>query len=352
MNRQAETLFHELADLSPGEREHYFRERGVPAELRSEVEELLRFDSETTDPIPAYVAASAQQLLDASDQSVEAVRCGPYRLTRLLGRGGMGSVYLAERADGEVRQQVAIKILRYAGDEPLFLERFLRERQILAALTHPGIARLLDAGHASDGRPYLAMEYIEGVPIDAYAERLDLRAKLTLFTRLCEAVSFAHRNLIIHRDIKPSNVLVDSSGQPKLLDFGIAKILDAATDQTITQERLLTPEYASPEQVRGAAQSTAGDIYSLGAVLYRLLTGRAPHTFTSGKPEAVAFVISSTEPAAPSKVNPGLPKDLDFILGKALRKEPEERYASVDAFADDIRAFLELRPVRARSGDR
>src|SRR5438477_9551067 len=263
MTREAEILFHELADLSPVQRENYFRERQVPAGLRAEVVELLRFDSASHASLTGYVAVSAKEVLNEALRSEENRRCGPYRLLSVLGQGGMGAVYLAERVDGEVEQQVAVKILRYGSEEPAFLERFLRERQILATLSHPGIARLLDAGRTENARPYLAMDYIDGTPIDAYADGVDLRGKLGLFLRVCDAVSYAHRNLIIHRDLKPSNILVDTSGEPKLLDFGIAKILDEAVDQTRTQERLLTPEYASPEQVQGTAQSAASDIYSL-----------------------------------------------------------------------------------------
>ena len=193
----------------------------------------------------------------------------------------MGSVYLAERADGEVEQRVAIKLIGPRRSEPTFVDRFLRERQILATLSHPAIARLLDVGRTDDGQPYLAMEYVDGVPIDAYAAKLDLRGKLALFLKACEAVSYAHRNLVIHRDLKPSNILVETSGELKLLDFGIARMLDATMDQTVTQERILTPAFASPEQVRGTAQATASDIYSLGAVLYLLLTGQSPHTIST-----------------------------------------------------------------------
>ncbi len=267
----------------------------------------------------------------------------------------MGSVYLGERADGEVKQRAAIKLLRYGSNQPWFRDRFLRERQILATLDHSGIARLLDAGQTADGQPFLAMDYVDGTPIDVYAQDLDLRAKLRLFLQVCDAVSYAHRNLIVHRDLKPSNILVSRSGEPKLLDFGIAKILDASldpnADQTQTRERLLTPEFASPEQVRGGAQTTATDIYSLGAVLYKLLTGRSPHTFASGAPGEIEAAICLQDPQAPSRVNPQIPKDLDYILGKALRKEPGERYPSIDVFADDLRAFLEWRPIRARSGN-
>src|SRR5439155_64042 len=200
-----------------------------------------------------------------------------YRLIRRLGSGGMGEVYLAERDDGEIQQQVAIKMLRAGADRPAWQERFLRERQLLSYLNHPSVARLFDAGHTESAQPYLVMEYVEGVPIDVSAEGKSLREQLTLFLKICEGVAHAHRHLIIHRDLKPSNILVDPSGQPKLLDFGIAKLLDETSDQTKTVERLLTPGYASPDQMRGGIQTTATDVYSLGAVLDKMLTGRSPH---------------------------------------------------------------------------
>jgi len=350
MKREVEVLFQELSGLPVAERESYWLERQVPAELRTEVEALLHFDSEAADSLTTCVAAAAERSL-AEHQSIETkTRCGPFRLLRVLGRGGMGSVYLAERADGEVEQRVAIKVIGKWRLEPAFVDRFLRERQILATLNHPGIARLLDVGHTSGGQPYLAMEYVDGVPIDDYAAKLDLRRKLTLFLKACEAVSYAHRNLIIHRDLKPSNILVDSSGELKLLDFGIAKILDATIDQALTQERALTPAFASPEQVRGAAQATTTDVYSLGAVLYKLLTGQSPHVLSNHSQQDLELAVCLTEPAAPSRLNPSLPKDIDAIVLKALRKEPEERYGSADALAGDIRAFLESRPVAARRG--
>ncbi|MBZ5624584.1 MAG: protein kinase [Acidobacteriia bacterium] len=350
MGDDVELLFRELAELSPAERRIYFERNQVAPDVRAEVESLLSFDADPGPTIERMVAGEAQDLLRSGETALPNRRCGPYRLVHILGRGGMGSVYLARRADGEVEQSVAIKLLRYGGDEPAFRSRFLRERQILANLSHPGIARLLDAGHTSAGQPYLAMEHIDGTPIDVYAGKLDLRAKLALFIEVCDAVGYAHRNLIIHRDLKPSNILVDKAGRPKLLDFGIAKILDASQDETQTRERVLTPNFASPEQVRGMRQAVTSDIYSLGAVLYLLLTGKSPHDLSSGDRE-VESVICNRQAEPASRLNPSLPKDLDFILAKALRKEPEERYPYVAAFADDLRAILEWRPVRARSGD-
>ncbi len=333
MREEVISLFQELADLAPPAREAYYANRKVPPDLRNEVESLLRFDR-GGESLTEHIAEAAGEILQAngyvSDQSISNQSMwGPYRLIGPLGHGGMGAVYLAERTDGEVEQQVAIKVVRSSADPPAFHERFLRERRILASLNHPGIARLLDAGHTTDGQPYLVMEFINGVAIDTYCAQLDLRGILKLFLAVCEAVSYAHRNLIVHRDLKPSNILVDSAGNPKLLDFGIAKILDAslvASEDARTVIRILTPEYASPEQMRGEAHSTATDIYSLGAVLHKLLAGEASKT---------------------SEV----PLDIGFVVRKALRVEPDERYSTVDAFAEDVRAFLENRPVRARAGN-
>lgn len=324
-------LFQELADVTPAERRRILAERQIAPDLRAEIEALLSFDSSQGRTLEDRVSRAAEEALRSSGTN-EFSYCGPYRLIRLLGSGGMGTVYLAERSDGEIQQKVAIKLLRADADRPAWHERFLRERQLLANLNHPSIARVMDAGHTSDGRPYLVMEYVDGVPIDEYAARLDLRDQLALFLPVGDGISHAHRQLIIHRDLKPSNILVDVSGQPKLLDFGIAKLLDETRDATQTVERLLTPNYASPEQVRGGIQTTATDVYSLGCVLYKLLTGRSPHEQDTAS-------------------SPKIPTDIDYILRKALRHEPEERYASVDAFANDVRAFLEWRPVQARSGD-
>ncbi len=344
-------LFREVDDLTPAERRLYFERRQVPADLQAELESLLQFDSPDT-PVAETVSGAAQAFLESLEEfPAPGLRCGPYRLERLLGRGGVGEVFLAERADGQIEQRVAIKLLCRGVPRLSLRSRFLQERQILAKLQHPGIARLLDVGETAEGRPYLVLDYIDGVPIDVYSRKLDLRGKLRLFLDVCDAVAYAHRNLIIHRDIKPSNILVNAAGQPKLLDFGIAKIVAAETDQTRTGERMLTPDYASPEQVRGAAQSTATDVYSLGAVLYRLLTGQSPHAFPNRTVEAIEAAICTTDPAPARRLNPDLPADLDFTLRKALRKEPEERYSSVEALAGDLKAFLESRPVRARSAN-
>jgi len=328
MTDQVRALFHKLADLPLPQRKQYYADAGVSAAIQAELESLIVFDDSVGDSLGGVVGSAAEQFLLANAPVQDNGRCGPYRLVQLLGNGGMGAVYLAERVDGELDQRVAIKVLRYGFDQSSFRDRFLRERQILASLNHPGIAHLLDAGHAG-GHPYLVMEHVNGTRIDEFVAGLDMRSIVMLFLRVCDAVSYAHRNLIIHRDLKPSNILIDANGEPKLLDFGIAKILNVP-EETQTVDRLLTPEYASPEQLRGDVQATTTDIYSLGAVLYKLLTGERPNGDITTR---------------------ALPRDLDFILRKAMRAEPEERYASVDAFSDDLRSFLEHRPVRARTGN-
>jgi tetratricopeptide (TPR) repeat protein/tRNA A-37 threonylcarbamoyl transferase component Bud32 len=310
MNPLVRSLFNELADLPAGERAKVLAAHEISPDVRAEVESLLSFDS-------------GAESLD--------MQWGPYRGIAVLGTGGMGTVYLAERTDGELQQKVAIKSLRTDIGRPAWRDRFLKERQLLSYLNHPSIAHLIDAGHTSDGRPYLVMEYVDGIPIDEYSSKMELRQQLALFLLVCDGVSHAHHKLIIHRDLKPSNILVDKSGQPKLLDFGIAKLLDDTKDRTLTVERMLTPNYASPEQLQGAAESTVTDVYSLGAVLHKMLAGHSPNE--------------------QSESRKSLPADIEFILRKALRTEPEERYASVEAFANDIRAFLDWQPVRARSGD-
>jgi len=331
MNPVVQSLFHELADLPPSEREKFFAAHQIAGQLRAEIEALLSFDSTSEHGVSERVVNAAKEVLESYNKAVP-LQWGPYRRIRVLGAGGMGTVYLAERIDGEIQTKVAVKLLRADSEKPGWRERFLRERQLLACLNHSAIARLIDAGHTDDGRPYLVMEYVDGVPIDVCAVKIDLREQLMLFLRACEGVSHAHSHLIIHRDLKPSNILVDASGQPKLLDFGIAKLLDETEDPTRTIDRLLTPNYASPEQLHGNAGTTATDVYSLGAVLHKILTGRSPN-----------------EPGASYR---NLPSDLEYVLRKALRIEPDERYVSVEAFANDIQAFLDWRPVQARAGDR
>ena len=360
--------------------------------LRAEVESLLGYRERAKDFIETPAFALGASLLAGGDDGdgagVEGRRIGPYRVVREIGRGGMGAVYLAERADGEFRQQVAVKVIRQTlgGDE--VRRHFKRERQILASLNHPNIARLLDGGVSEDGEPFLAMEYVEGVRIDEYADahQLSTSARLSLFRQVCAAVQYAHQNLVIHRDLKPPNILVTAEGVPKLLDFGIAKLLDPesadAGAHTVTELGVMTPEYASPEQVQGQQVTTASDVYSLGVVLYELLAGHRPYRIKSRKPDEIARAICEQEPERPSaavsrledtpKASGGstpvitpetvsrargeqperlrrrLAGDLDNIILMAMRKEPSRRYSSVGQFSEDIRRHLEGLPVMAR----
>lgn len=295
-------------------------------------------------------------------------RLGNYKVIKEIGRGGMGAVYLAQRADEQYEKRVAIKLIKRGMDTESVLRHFRTERQILAGFDHPNIARLFDGGMTENGLPYFIMEYVEGLPIDEYcnAHALSISERLKLFREVCAAVSYAHRHLVIHRDIKRSNILITVDGVPKLLDFGIAKILQQGNTgeplATVTSARLMTPEYASPEQVRGESVTTASDVYSLGVVLYELLTGKSPYHFTSQSPYDVARIITETEPKKPSTTvatrdgnpksevrNPKLLRgDLDNIIMVALRKEPERRYQSVEQFSEDIGRHLETRPVLAR----
>ncbi len=351
--------------------------------LRKEVDALLAADASACTDTGAVVAA-APELLEAlvsgerereRDQWA-GQRLGPWRLLREIGRGGMGAVYLAQRADGEYQQQAAVKLMRPSWDSDLLLQRFRAERQILASLNHPNIARLLDGGVAADGKPYLVLEYVVGSNIDSYCdqEQLSLPQRLQLFLAVCDAVAHAHRSLIVHRDLKPSNILVNSEGLVKLLDFGIAKLIEADGNQTASSMRVFTPEYAAPEQLRGAAVTTGVDVYALGLLLYQLLTGRRPYGSTDSTPAAYEQAILTQEPLRPSraaalvdadysrlaqarKLDPArlsahLRGDLDAIVLRALRKEPAQRYASVEALAADVRAYLSRQPVAARRGNR
>jgi tRNA A-37 threonylcarbamoyl transferase component Bud32 len=331
MKPEVTTLFGELSGLPREERERYYTAHSVPEELRGEVESLLSFDSGR--PIQDIIDRAAGLVF--RDPVSDGDYCGPFQLLRLIGRGGMGVVYLAERVDGEVRQRVAVKLLRGALDSSAARQRFLQERQILASLAHPNIARLIDAGHRADGHPYLVMEFVEGKRIDEYSSNLPVREKVALMAMVCDAIAAAHQQLVVHRDLKPANILVDASGNPRVVDFGIAKLMDEP-DATMTVERQLTPDYASPEQIAGTSIATATDIYSLGAVLYKLLTGAAP----------VRGML-----APPSRVCPAARGDLDAIVLKTLRVEPHERYATADKLAEDLRAWLEHRPVAARYGE-
>jgi tetratricopeptide (TPR) repeat protein len=309
------------------------------------------------EPGPEYAAPYLREV-SVEPVGSEGTRVGPYRIVGEAGRGGMGTVYLAERADDEYRKRVALKLVRggLALDDHL-VRRFREERQILASLDHPGIAKLLDGGVTPEGLPWFAMEYVEGQPIDRYAAeaKLDIDDRLELFLAVCDAVQYAHRNLVVHRDLKPSNILVTAAGEVKLLDFGIAKIV-ASGDSTITQTgfRAMTPEYASPEQLRGDAIAVASDVYSLGVLLYELLSGQRPYRVQGREPHEVARAILEEAPPPPSEQGPErdrrrLRGDLDTIVLAALRKEPERRYQSVELLAGDIRRHLGGLPVTARA---
>ena len=318
MRNRVEEIFHEVADLSAEARARYFTQQGIDTKTRIEVEALVLFDADSSTSLERDIEQVAQRALARFEP--KGLLSGRYLLGEFLGRGGMGTVYLAERVDGEVAQRVAVKFLRPGADDPQLRQRFLAERQILASLSHPNIARLLDAGHREDGQPYLVMEYVAGKAIDVYTNGLGIRPKIDLFLKVCSAVGYLHRNLVVHRDLKPANILVTEEREPKLLDFGIAKMLDLTTDSTVTAMRMLTPDYASPEQVDGGLVSTATDIYSMGAVLYKLLTGRSPHQFDGDSARAIALAISSGSITPPAKLAPALKGDLEFIVLKALRR--------------------------------
>lgn len=316
--------------------------------LRAEVESLLANDGCDQALALTFEAAAAAIL----DDSIAGRRVGPYRIVSELGRGGMGAVYLAVRDDDVYRKQVAVKLVRRGMDTAAALERFRYERQILANLDHPFIARLLDGGATAEHAPFLVMEYIDGKPIDVYCRdaALSVEERCRLMLRVCDGVAYAHQNLVVHRDLKPSNILVTAEGTAKLLDFGVAKILDSGPDPVVTglAQRALTPEYASPEHFLGRPATTATDVYSLGAVFYELLTGARAHALHADRADEWQRVICEQDVPRPRAVQPGLAADLENILLMALRKEPERRYFSVEQFASDIRRFLDKRPVMAR----
>jgi len=352
--QRIQTLFYAAADLPADERTSYLRrECSEDPTLLQEVESLLSASAEPDEILHGEVAAAASRVLE--NHGVAAGdRIGPYRVVKELGRGGMGSVYLANRADQEFEKQVAIKVASAGFLTPDALKRFRAERQILARLEHEHIARLLDGG-STGGVPYVVMEYVDGMPITAYctSRNLNVRERLELFRKACSAVQCAHQSLVVHRDIKPANIMVANDGVVKLVDFGIAKLLDTQLDsEALTQpfERILTPEYASPEQVRGEPITTASDIYSLGVVLYEMLTGDPPYRFTSRRATEIEQVVCTEQPALPSAKasNRKLAGDLDNIVLLAMRKEPARRYASVADFSEDVRRYLEGYPVFAR----
>jgi serine/threonine protein kinase len=355
-------IFHSARELPPGERDAFLTGACDGDEpLRREIEALLESDRAVEDFIADPPARLVADAFGSSPDPSEAGRMiGQYKLLDCIGTGGMGAVYLAERADQQFQMQVAIKLIKRGMDTDSVLRRFQHERQILASLEHPNIARLLDGGTTGDGVPYFVMEYIEGHRIDRYAEehQLPISERLELFRQVCGAVSYAHQHLVVHRDLKPSNILVTSAGVPKLLDFGIAKIIQpndsAETLLTITAVPIMTPEYASPEQIEGAPATTLSDVYSLGAVLYELLAGRPPYRLQNRSPQEIEKAISTAQIEKPSAVvtRPEdarrLRGDLDNIVRMAMRREAARRYRSVEQLSEDIRRHLAGRPVVAQ----
>ncbi len=387
-----ESLFQKSLELAPEERASFLKaECGDDFGLLQEVESLLSHHL----PGDSLMGIPLERAVEDVISDMEALAPGShidhFRIVRQLGQGGMGAVYLAVRDDDQYQQQVAIKIVRLGMDRQFVVRRFRTERQILANLKHPNIARLLDGGSTVEGLPYLVMEYIQGKPIDRYCieSGLSVAERLRLFCKACSAVQYAHQNLVIHRDIKPNNILVLADGEPKLLDFGIAKLLtpqqpSGAAELTQPMHQLMTPEFASPEQVRQEPVNTTCDVYSLGVLLYRPLTSRWPYRLKTHSPLEIQEAICKQEPEKPSaaidrrepgngpgngeasslqsrsrmrrrdgvteKLRRQLTGDMDHILLKALRKEPHLRYSSVEQFADDIRRHLEERPVKARHG--
>lgn len=356
-----QNLFLEAIDLPPEGRASFLdRACAGDVEVRHQVESLIAHDGTSGQRIEDALEDTAQSLFES--ENLSGTRLGVWRVLREIDRGGMGTVYLAARDDDQFRKLVAIKVVRRGMDTEELVNRFRHERQILAHLDHPHIARLIDGGNTPQGRAYLVMEYVQGRPIDIYCRQdgLDVEARCRLFLKVCEAVSYAHRNLVIHRDLKPGNILVATDGSPKLLDFGIAKLLDTEIDPghatTVAAGRLITPEYASPEQVRGELVGTVSDIYALGAILYELLTEVQAQRLDSHSPSELEKVICQTDVQPPSaRIGPDKPRlrkrlsgDLDNIVLMAMRKEPERRYSSVDMFAEDISRHLEGQTVTAR----
>ncbi|MEZ5344685.1 MAG: protein kinase [Pyrinomonadaceae bacterium] len=394
-------------DLPVEERQDFLFQAELSPEVRSEVESLLSFEEEAGQMMNLSAVEFSSDFFEGDERSVLGQTFGNFRIVRELGYGGMGTVYLAERIDGKFQQKVALKVLKREMNTATLRKRFQREREILASLEHPNIARLLDTGTTDDGIPYIAMEYVEGLPIDVfcYKNGLKIEGKLDLFRKVCSAVDFAHRNLIVHRDLKPSNILVTNDGTPKLLDFGISKILSdevgSSDSATVTRFGAMTPSYASPEQIKSKSVTTATDVYSLGVILYELLCGRRPFEEKEDDLQEIFKAVVETDPPLPSslaaaesklfeirtrakteiaddfdpeatviaqKADPvtktagtrdtmpagfnsdasSLRGDLDNIVLKALRKEPERRYSSAENFSEDIKRHLKGLPITAR----
>ncbi len=375
---RVEALFHRLVDLTPAEQRAMLdRECVADRELRETVSELLA-NADSEFDYSTLIGQSASDFL-ASPPDEPPPSIGHYRVLRCIGQGGMGRVFLAARDDDQYEQQVAIKLINQSViDNERVLRLFQEERQILANLQHPNVTRLLDGGSLEDGSPFLVMEYVQGEPIDKYCDReaLSLDQRLALFVKVCEAVQYAHRNLVVHRDLKPSNIAVNGDGEPKLMDFGVAKLLNARNDpqnpQTELADRVLTPQYASPEQLLGEPVSTVSDVYALGVILHELLVGKRPFDGPDRGPYAYARRVTESDAPlpgsglaakheadsieqAPSPI-PGmsigqlrrrLRGDLDSIVLMALSREPARRYQSAAELAADIENYRARRPVRA-----
>ncbi|MCL4850874.1 MAG: protein kinase [Bryobacteraceae bacterium] len=359
--QQVDRIFQDAVECGEAGREAFLAKACAgDAELEAEVRSLLASSAEAAGRIGDALQEAAQTFPSGCTHGEAGSMAGPYLLVRQIGSGGMGTVYQAIRSDGEFFQTVAVKLVHRGMDTRSILQRFRTERQILANLTHPNITVLLDGGTSSEGRPYLVMEYIEGELLLDWCERnqLTIRQRIELFRQICSAVQFAHERKVIHRDLKPGNVMVTPAGLPKLLDFGIAKLLmeellpDGAA-VTETHFRFMTPDYASPEQVRGEPVTEASDIYSLGVMLYELLTGLRPFALTGRSPSGIETVICTGTAPPPShavrdpKLSHELAGDLDNITGMAMRKEPERRYRSAMELSEDLARYLEGRPVKA-----
>ena len=370
--RRALAIFDEVAELSgQAHRERLDELCGDDPQLRAQVQALLDADAGTTEPFIGDAAAWGDALArdgDARHDPMLGRSIGAWRVLEVIGRGGMGAVYAVERGDGAYAQQAALKLIRASADSAAARERFLRERQILAGLRHPNIATLLDGGFSAEGEPYFVMERIDGVPIDRWCDvrALGLRERVVLFLQVLDAVRYAHRNLVVHRDLKPSNLLVDADGRVKLLDFGIAKQLEGG-DVTATRDRALTFEYASPEQLHDAPITTATDLWQLGVILHRLLSGAHPFGLTRDTPVARQLQQLEREPEpltraaaqatpeqaaqrggmSPTALAQALRGNLAAVVQACLRRDPEQRYASADALANDLKAWLDDRPIAA-----
>ncbi len=362
---QIKALFEQVQELPAALREAALHASGASTAVQGEVRSLLAHAAQSTGE-RGFLGQPAGMGGHGDTAGRIGQRLGPWQIVAPLGAGGMGEVFEAHRADGAFEGRAAVKLLKQGMDSALVLQRFAQERQALARLNHPHIAHLYDAGLSADGAPYFVMELVRGVPIDLAAKPLALEARLALFLQLADAVAHAHRNLLVHRDLKPGNVLVSEDGQVKLLDFGIAKAVDplegADANQTLASQRPFTPHYASPEQVRGEPVSTATDIYSLGVLLYQLLTGVRPTGRNATTAAAAARSVLDEQPTRPSALSPDvvadpgwlharrkLQGDLDNILMKALQKPIEQRYLSVDALAADVRAYQRGYPISARA---